>query len=126
MDILAQRIREAREARGLSQAELAKLAGYTSRASINKIEKGLVDVPRSRVDAIAKALRVSPAWLLGLSDKGGASDMVIYINDLEPLLVEAKDATPRQIEETVRFLKYLKELEKKQKMRNLPGVNREV
>lgn len=68
MDKLAERIKEARLARNMTQAELAEKSGYTSRASINKIEKGLVDVPRSKVESIASALRVSPAWLLGLDD----------------------------------------------------------
>lgn len=84
MDILAERIKEARIARGLSQEQLALMAGYTSRASVSKIEKGHVDVPRSKVEALASALRVSPAWLLGLDN--------VSIDD--QFIIEYKAATP--------------------------------
>ena len=67
-DILANRVRIVRLARGYSQAQLAEMVGYTSRASINKIEKGLVDIPRSKLFALADALHVSPAFLLGLPE----------------------------------------------------------
>lgn len=49
----------------MTQEELAKLAGYTSRSSINKIELGLVDLPQSKISQIAKALKVSPTFLVG-------------------------------------------------------------
>jgi transcriptional regulator with XRE-family HTH domain len=49
---------------GLSQDDLARLAGYTSRSSINKIEKGLVDLPQSKISLIASALGVSPTYIL--------------------------------------------------------------
>lgn len=109
MDILAERIKEARLARQLSQEDLANKVGYTSRASINKIEKGKVDVPRSKVEAIAQALHVSPAWLLGLSDR---RDVMVISDKMTPLLMEAQDATPDQIAQAARFLAYLKEVEK--------------
>jgi transcriptional regulator with XRE-family HTH domain len=108
MDILAERIKQAREVRGLSQAKLAELAGYTSRASINKIEKGLVDIPRSKVDAIAKALHVSPVWLLGLTEKGGSDTYITYMDEIEPLIAAAENATREQIIEAAHYLEYLK------------------
>lgn len=49
----------------MTQDELAKAAGYTSRSSINKIELGLVDLPQSKISQIAKALKVSPTFLVG-------------------------------------------------------------
>ena len=58
------RIRTLRQQIGLSQDDLAHLAGYTSRSSINKIEKGLVDLPQSKISLIASALGVSPTYLL--------------------------------------------------------------
>lgn len=58
------RIRMLRKQCGLSQDDLARLAGYTSRSSINKIEKGLVDLPQSKISLIASALGVSPTYIL--------------------------------------------------------------
>jgi transcriptional regulator with XRE-family HTH domain len=50
----------------MTQEELAKRAGYTSRSSINKIELGLTDIPQKKLALIAQALCVSPSYLLGL------------------------------------------------------------
>jgi HTH-type transcriptional regulator, cell division transcriptional repressor len=61
MNTLALRLRQAREKKGLTQYELAKLAG-TTQQNIQNIEAGLVKRPR-RIDAIAKAVEASPAWL---------------------------------------------------------------
>ena len=58
-------IKKLREARGMSQDELAKEVGFKSRSSINKIELGINDITQSKLVAIAKALHVTPADLLG-------------------------------------------------------------
>lgn len=110
MDILAERIRAARITRGLSQEDLAKLVGYTSRASINKIEKGLVDLPRTKVMAIAKALHVSPAWLLGLSEtEEDTGAMMQDLFDKHQVLFKALDtATPEELDQVAKYLEFLK------------------
>ena len=59
------RIKKKRTAIGMSQDKLAQKAGYTSRSSINKIEQGLVDIPQSKIAAIADALGTTPAYLMG-------------------------------------------------------------
>ena len=58
------RIKEQRLSVNMTQDELAKRAGYSSRSSINKIELGLVDLPQSKLMAIAQALGVSPVYLM--------------------------------------------------------------
>lgn len=65
---LYRNIKQLREAKGLSQDELAKKTGYTSRSSIAKIEKGEVDLPRSKIIAFAEALDTTPAFLMGWED----------------------------------------------------------
>lgn len=62
---LGLRIRLLREKNNLTQDELAIKAGYTSRSSINKIESGLVDIPQTKIYAIASVFNVSPAYLMG-------------------------------------------------------------
>ncbi len=59
------RVKQRRIELSITQEELAKRAGYTSRSSINKIELGLVDLPQSKIVALANALNVSPTYLVG-------------------------------------------------------------
>lgn len=62
------RIRETREKRGLTQQQLAEMVGYTNRSSIAKVEKGMVDLSETKIAAFAKALNVTPAFLLGIEE----------------------------------------------------------
>lgn len=55
---------------GLSQDELARLTGYTSRSSIAKIEKGKVDLSESKIGQFAEALHTTRTELMGLNDTG--------------------------------------------------------
>ena len=59
------RIKVLREKKEMSQDELAKIVGYTSRSSINKIELGKINISQSRITKIAKALDVTPAFIMG-------------------------------------------------------------
>ena len=65
---LSSRIRQRREQLGLSQEELAARMGYRSKSSINKLEKGINDLPRAKLEELAAALDTTPAWLMGLVD----------------------------------------------------------
>lgn len=56
----------------MSQAELAKAAGYDSRSSISKIEKGDSDPSQKMLGRIAAALEVRPSDLLS---EGTAQDI---------------------------------------------------
>lgn len=64
---LYRNIKTLREELGLSQDELAKQTGYTSRSSIAKIEKGEVDLPQSKIALFALALHTTPGTLMGLT-----------------------------------------------------------
>ena len=60
-----ERIRDAREARKMSQEELGR-ACKTTKQTIYKYESGLVtNIPLDRLEAIADALGVSSAYLAG-------------------------------------------------------------
>ena len=65
---VGERIRNRRKELNITQESLALMTGYTSRSSINKIEKGLVDIPQSKITEIAEALIVTPAYLMGWED----------------------------------------------------------
>ncbi len=61
-------IKKRREQLGISQEQLANILGYKSRSSINKIELNHTDLPQSKIVALAKALSVTPAYLMGWED----------------------------------------------------------
>ena len=63
--MIGSRIKNRRLELGMTQDELAKLMGYKTRSTINKIELDINDMPLSRVEAFAKALGVSPSYLMG-------------------------------------------------------------
>ncbi len=65
MLVLYENIRRRREELGISQEELANMLGYKSRSSINKIEKGINDIPQSKIVEFANALRITPEELMG-------------------------------------------------------------
>ena len=58
-------IKKRREQLGISQEQLANILGYKSRSSINKIELNHTDLPQSKIVALAKALSLTPAYLMG-------------------------------------------------------------
>lgn len=60
----AKRLKEALELRGVSQAELSKRTGI-NRSSISTYLKGEYKAKQDKVDLMAQALGVSPAWLMG-------------------------------------------------------------
>ena len=71
---IGEKIKQARIAKGLTQEELAEKLGYKSRSSVNKIETGGRDIPRSQIKKIADVLDVSPVSLLGFEDEKPAEE----------------------------------------------------
>lgn len=64
METLYDRIKRLRIKKGLSQDELARLVGYSSRSTINKIESGLIDISQKKITAFANALSTTPRYLM--------------------------------------------------------------
>lgn len=62
------RIRNRRLALNMTQEELAKKLGYKSKGSITKIESGYQNLTQPKIEAMAKALDTSPAYLMGWED----------------------------------------------------------
>lgn len=63
-----ERIRKRREELGLTQEEVARLAGYSGKTAISRIERGESDVPRGKVSVFADVLQTSPSYLMGWTD----------------------------------------------------------
>lgn len=64
MEEIKDRLKEALELRGMMPVELAKKSGVT-KGAISKYLKGTVKPKQNAIGAMAEALDVSPAWLLG-------------------------------------------------------------
>ena len=62
------RIKKGMEFRGMTASELAQKSGV-NKSLISKYLKGTVEPKQSTIYALARALRVSPAWLLGYEDQ---------------------------------------------------------
>ena len=117
------RVRKLRTEKNMTLQELADKSGYTSRASINKVENGEVDVPTSKVKAIADALGVSPKVLMGLDEEPSEA---YYMNpetaqiaqriyedkELRALFDAAADASPEDLQTIHTMLKALKAKER--------------
>lgn len=96
------RIRSAREAKGMTQLELAKKIGYTTTGAMSLIESGKRDLALDKVREIAKVLDVTPNWLMGWADSP-----VLIKTDQEITAEMLKDLTSAQLEEVRLFIRFL-------------------
>ena len=58
------KIRQLRRMLDLTQKEFAVLVGYSSQNSLHKLERGMIDLPASRLEKIASVLQVPVEDLL--------------------------------------------------------------
>lgn len=65
---LYKNIKNRRIALGMTQSELADKTGYSGKSMIAKVEKGIVDLPQSKIEEFAIALHTTPAELMGWID----------------------------------------------------------
>jgi transcriptional regulator with XRE-family HTH domain len=65
MSTIGENILHRRKQMGMTQEELAKRLGYKSKSTINKIELGINDIPRNKIEKFAEALGTTPACLMG-------------------------------------------------------------
>ncbi len=95
--MLAKKIKEQRQAKGLTLEALAELVG-TSRQTIHRYENGIItNIPPEKVEALAKALDTTPQSLMGW-DSGKSSFEKGKISDLSvkrlPMLGEIACGVP--------------------------------
>ncbi|OAT34895.1 LexA family protein [Proteus myxofaciens] len=72
-EVIGERLKSIRESRGLSQAQLAKLCGYSAASRIGNYELGERKISADDAIVISEALGISPAELMF----GSQSDQVI-------------------------------------------------
>ena len=88
-----------REQLEMSQEDLAKAMGYKSRSSINKIEIGVNDIPQSKIEAFAKALKTTPAYLMGWTEE---ESPVQSASAEDAAILEAFHKASPEIQEAIR------------------------
>lgn len=83
MDEIKDRLKKALDDRGMSAAGLAKKSGI-NKGAISKYLHGSVIPKQSAVGELARALDVSPAWLLGfnVTEDGRAVEAVLDLDAL--------------------------------------------
>lgn len=115
---IGKRIKNRREALGMSQEELATKLGYKSRSSINKIELEINDVTQSKIAQIAKALGTTPAYIMGWEEEASQkkndalADIILKARrdeDLIELMRELCDLSPEHRQSVKAFLAVLKQ-----------------
>ena len=73
MSTIGSNISRIRRELGLTQEDLAKLMGYKSKSTINKIELGINDIPQSKIVQFAQVLGTTPAELMGWKEEEESS-----------------------------------------------------
>ena len=104
MDNLGNTIRELRQSKGLSQAELAERIGK-KRSAVGNYESGTREPDLETLRALAEALNVSVAALLG-GDEGEEPDPA-----RRRLLELARNGSQRDVDQAVAILDALKRTE---------------
>ncbi len=110
---LYDRIRKRREELEISQDELAKKLGYKSRSTIAKIESGENDITQSKIVAFAKALNVTPAYLMGWEPAPAPTTEELTPQEKSHLNKYRKLTPPHKstIDDQIEFMLYQQELD---------------
>ena len=105
MNTFGDNIKRLRESKGLSQDELAKKAGCTSRSTISCIESGKRDCTQKQVLALAKALGVSPGELFEDNENSAQLDKrQALIQKIERLLGQLNE---NNLNNAIQYLAFL-------------------
>ena len=111
MSKVADRIKECREERGMNADELGKIIGK-DRSTIFRYEKDEIgNIPINVIQAIAIALDVSPAYLMGWSDEKSSfrnKEPIAQMDDEHAELIERYDALDQaRKDQLMSFLRFL-------------------
>ena len=82
------RIREEMERQHLNNTDLARLSGL-NRSSISRYVSDTIEPKQNAIGAIAKALKVSPSFLLGFSEDRGPVIDVDRLTDSNKMKLQA-------------------------------------
>ena len=102
MSTIGNNISRIRRDLGLTQEDLAKLMGYKSKSTINKIELGINDIPQSKIVQFAQVLGTTPAELMGWKeDDKNDSPSESNLTEGEQVLLDLFRRVPEDKQELV-------------------------
>lgn len=106
---IGERVKQLRCALGMTQEELAKSIGYSSRSAINKMESGERRLNQITISKLAVALHTTPSYLMGWEDE--EKNPPIELNEREILKKMIDSADYELLVQLRNYLKYLLWLE---------------
>lgn len=74
-----------RQKAGLTQEELAKEIGYSTKTSISKIENDILDINQSTIVALARALKTTPSAIMGWSESNDSEIDLSRFSNIKPV-----------------------------------------
>lgn len=108
--LMAERIRQRRNALGYTMEELGAMVGVQSSA-VNKWEHGTVsNIPRSRIHKLAIALECDPVWLMGI-DSQSSEAISNATSDIDKEIIDLLSHLPLEKKEII--LNLLRSMENK-------------
>ena len=122
---IGDRIKNRREELGLTQTDLAKRMGYSTKTTISRIESAGDNVSRKTIERVAEALNVKPRTLMGWDEEESKGYYIngetakiaeqIYQNKQLGMVFDAlADSTPEQIKNFYDVLMVMKRTENHQ------------
>lgn len=82
---LGERVKMLRQKAGLTQEELAKEIGYSTKTSISKIENDILDINQSTIVALARALKTTPSAIMGWSESNDSEINLSRFSNIKPV-----------------------------------------
>ena len=120
IELIVKRIRDRRIELGLSYQDVADATGL-SKSTIQRYETGAIrKVPINQIEDLARALHVTPSYLMGWDDSPGYFsdvDSIVLLEELKKrpefrvMVDSTKDLDPESIKKIVEFIKYQRHLE---------------
>ena len=120
IELIIKRIRDRRIEFGMSYQDVADATGL-SKSTIQRYETGAIrKVPINQIEDLARALHVTPSYLMGWDDNPGYFsdvDSVVLLEELKNrpefrvMFDSTRDLDPESIKKIVEFIKYQRHLE---------------
>lgn len=108
---IGNRIKLFRERNNMSQEELAKKLGYSSKASISNIEVGKANIPSEKMFDFAKALNCAVDDLIGTLDdeieqtRYNAAEIVSQMSSMQNILKMLSTMDTEKIQQIEKIIK---------------------
>lgn len=87
METMFTRIKNKRLELKMSQEDLAAKVGYSDKSAISHLEKGELDLPQSKIVAIADALHTTPSYLMDGYDVEAIYKQIQSMDDFDRMVL---------------------------------------